>query len=218
VHDFNLVLEPGLTVEGSVRLAEGEKEPLPAGMWVGHEPVERVRTDGDKNVQVAPDGEFRLEGRRPGEYWPFAFKLPAAYQVTDIRYGSTSVLGGSFRPGTALGAGKLEFIISSRLGSVLGSVRDADGNPVAGATVVLVPFPMPEKLSPYVHRKTVSAEQGSFAFNGIPPGTYMALVLLGEEARQDRDPELLRQKASKAGSFQVEAGKVANPSIPSIKP
>lgn len=213
IADFNVVLQPGLTLEGSVRLAEGEKESLPAGMWVGLEPVESVRTESDKNVRVSDTGEFRLEGRRPGEHWPFAFSMPAKYQVADIRYGGSSVRGASIRPGSAIGGGKLEFVITSRLGSVRGSVRDAEGKTVSNATVVLLTFPIAEKISPYEIRMTVSEGQGDFAFTAIPPGKYKAVALLGPDARRYRDGEWLRQKASQSEAFQVDAAKVANVSI-----
>ena len=54
--------------------------------------------------------------------------------------------------------------------SVMGTVRDTDGNPVSGTLIRLYDD------AGTVDMETVSGADGSFAFYGVPPGTYFLVA------------------------------------------
>jgi hypothetical protein len=213
IDDLTITMQHGLTIEGSVLFAEGESGGTLDGMWVGLDPLERPRTDQDRNVRVSSTGQLRLQGVRPGEYWAFFEGLPKGYQVTHIRYSSSNSFSAPIKPDAVLGNPRLEFVISAKLGSVLGSVHDSEGKAVSDATVVLVPSPVPDQLAPYAVRTTSSGRQGEFGFEALAPGKYLAIVLLGQESRRYRDVDLIRQKALQAATFEVGADKVVSVSV-----
>jgi len=79
-------------------------------------------------------------------------------------------------------------------------VRDADDNPAADATVVL----MPDSKRSSLYRETRTDQKGSFSFKGVAPGEYKALAWEDVETAAYKDPEYLNKVGSKAEALSLE--------------
>jgi hypothetical protein len=85
-------------------------------------------------------------------------------------------------------------------------VRDEDQAPVRGASVALLPDPLPDKIGPDAIRTAESGNDGAFVFRDVAPGNYRALVLTAADRSHERDAGYLRDLAAKADRIEVRAG------------
>jgi hypothetical protein len=115
--------------------------------------------------------------------------------VKDVRYGETSGLKDGFA--VAKGeASNLEITISSHGARVQGIVMDANGLPLPGVSVALVPEA--SRRDQFRLYKTQNTDQyGHFELRGIAPGEYK--IFGWEEVEQDawQDAEFLKPFESK---------------------
>jgi hypothetical protein len=122
--------------------------------------------------------------------------------IKDMHYGESSVLKEEFTV-TRGEAGALEILVSCRGARVQGTVMDADGLPLAGVSVVLVP-----ELSQrdnYQKYKTQSTDQyGHFDLHGIAPGDYKLFSWVEVEPDAWQDAEFLKQFEEKGQSITLQ--------------
>ena len=124
-------------------------------------------------VNVSDSGEFTAFQLPAGKYTlrvVSGFKATDTY-ISDLKRGETSVFDSSMAIGGRTEE-PLEIVLKSKGGSIAGAVSDITRlHPFPYATVVLVPErTRRENLTLY--KQTLSAENGSFGFTGIPPGEY----------------------------------------------
>ena len=159
IDDFRVALAPYAGVSGEVRMLEKDAK-LPDKLVVSMFPA----TEGPVFVAVAgvTSGRFRQPALRPGEYWPQLTHLPDGYAVAQVLFegasprNSTVILIAQDTP--------ITFVITSRPGAVTGVVRGEDQSPVRGATVILLPDPLPDKPSRETIQAKVSGDEGAFLF------------------------------------------------------
>lgn len=156
LEDFEIVLEEGFEVYGTVFDAEGQ--PSPRTPVIAHRPssprpMASTSTDGE--------GSYRLRGLGPGPYQVMASR---EYQV--VRQ-SLEIDGGG---GGALRAGeyRLDLRFAPTL-SVSGRVISNTGRPVAGATVEVSPLGGSEMLD---SARATSQEDGRFRLRGLRSAVY----------------------------------------------
>jgi len=163
-----VVLAPGAAVHGLVVDPRGEPiagaEVRAAAAQQDAVQVMRPHESGPVDALSAADGSFVLDDRSPGESLHLT--------VTHASYGTVSL------PGVAVPAEAPVRVVLQPAGRVAGRAVDADGKPVAGASVLL-----DEEQSVNlggetaiigtgrVHRGTTD-DEGTFAFEGIPPGPF----------------------------------------------
>ncbi len=162
---LHLVLRPlGGRVQGSVRDERGAPVPY-AQVLVGPEFSMYLARTADQSPQCKPRGEqvvtdaegrFDVDGVEPGpcdvRAWS-AGNAPFAGGVM-VNVGATSTLEIVLRPGALLA----------------GTVTDADGSPVARATVSF------GTAGTFAHGSTLSAEDGSYALDSLPIGQVDVLA------------------------------------------
>lgn len=106
-------------------------------------------TDGTYSFPALPDGSYRLyaelKNAYQGSYWPTKADFLLATPITVV-HGSNITADQALAPG---------LVIS-------GTVRNASGNPVAGATVRLAPTSI----------AAVTDADGRYLFKGLYPGSY----------------------------------------------
>jgi hypothetical protein len=217
VFNFKAAIAPYASVSGEVRMLE-EDAKLPGKLMVVMMPAADflIELDGGGAIGGGPipirgsaveSGRFHQEWLRSGEYWP-QLRLPPGYAVAQVLFAGSSPRNTAIT--LSAPATPLTFVVTSHPGAVAGVVRDDSQAPVRGASVVLLPDPLPDKVAPGVVRVETSGDDGSFAFRDLSPGKYRALVLTGSNRAYEGDPGYLREQAARVDAFEVRAGQLAN--------
>ncbi len=219
IENFKAVLAPEAGISGEIRMLE-EDARLPEGMGFSLVPtsgwVARVGKRGTLVSGAMPGRGIRVKAPRfqmdsipPGDYWP-QVTLPEGYAVVQMRFDGASAhnnvmtLSGPDSP--------IAIVVTSRPGVVGGMVRSDDQTPVRGATVALLPDPLPDKVSPATIQYAESGQSGTFVFKDVAPGMYRAVVLVGDEDVHGSDSGL-RERAAKAEALEVRAGQSVSVSL-----
>lgn len=214
VDDFDLNLQPGVTLKVAVKMAEADSiaprrfnfAPISADGWgpldpgpPGAEPS-MIRTD-------LPRGKYNLA----------VMRMPG-YAVASI------VLNGVELPaGSSLDLQSPEslatFVLTTELGIINGMVRNSDGQPVPDATVLMASesvagdgsdqgSTLPPGLDEYV-----SDAEGRFSFTDLAPGQYKLIALKAGERLRGRDVGSIRNRFRTAKPVTVSARQTTNADI-----
>jgi len=184
VDEMTIRPAPGVNVTGSFRILEEDVPPPERKSWAGLMPV--GMHPGTMNEALNGSWtELRAEGIAPGEYWPDMSTLPGGFTLIDVLLNGVSAGG---RPINLNGAADLTFVVTSKPGTIAGTVRDKNQVPLKGAELVLIPE---YSANPTLIRQTQSGVGGAFAFPDLVPGKYRieggveVEVRTGEMARVD---------------------------------
>jgi hypothetical protein len=146
------------------------------------------------------DGTFRIDGVWPGEYYLVLSGLPAGFYLKQALLGDLDLLNGGLRF-TGSESAALNIVISSNTGVVDGNVSDAQGQPLSGARVVLIPERNRERTE--LFRPGVSDPSGHFRITGVAPGDYKLAAWDTIEPFAFFDPDLLKQADDKGKGIRV---------------
>jgi hypothetical protein len=165
--------------------------PIQATLTVSLEPIHRSRRS-EPEAKVSIPGEFTFEGGvLMDEYQLEVHGLPAGTYLKDVTYGSRSILRGPFRAGFAMGDSGLKIVVARDGGSVTAKVEDRDGNPVADASVVIIPAVAANEAAVAAAMVTGRTDQnGSWTSRKLAPGNYYAIAVQTEVSRS---PEVITQ-------------------------
>lgn len=216
VDDYKIALHPYAGMDGQVRMLE-ENIPLPPKLGVALFPLalESNPKDGSplapgpNMVRLNPvkDGHFHQDWLHPADYWPQLNGLPSGYAIARIEFegaGPRNSVVSLAAPDTPI-----TFVLTSHPGAISGIVRDSNDDPVPGATVFLLPDPLPDRPDPTTIKTGQSAKDGSFTFADLAPGHYRAFTLPASDDPRQGDPDYLRQIAAGVESVEVTAGQSA---------
>jgi hypothetical protein len=161
-------LTPGINITGAIRLAEdgASLPPKTPDLAVALLPVNRLPMIISPMFVVG--GRFHSEGVAQGEYWPQIMGLPDGYAVTSVLFGNAGTTG---RPISLYGPGELTFVVTSKPGGIVGTVRDHNQVAVKDAEVLLIPDASADQPYPQTGR-SLSGDSGEFRFRNVPPGNY----------------------------------------------
>lgn len=145
------------------------------------------------------DDHVFVTGRLAPDHYSVEFMCGRCY-IKSMRWGQTDVLAEGLDVPVS-GQVSLEIVIASDVGTVEGSVLDADEHAVVGAAVALVPEP---KLRGRADRfqTTTTDQYGHFELRDVPPGDYKVFAWDDVEDGAWTDPEFL-QKYEKQGEAVV---------------
>ncbi len=102
----------------------------------------------------------------------------------------------------------LEVVVSANGASIAGTVVDAQGKPVANATVVDVPS-AEHRSRPDLYQRDTTDAGGHFNLRGLNPGNYRVFAF--EELLEDvRQPEFLKSNENRGEMVQLEEGNHKN--------
>jgi hypothetical protein len=224
----------GLTVQATAGSAiAGRVSFLPSG--AGSEPprdgvdIEAIPTDPDlapmsgrATASVRDDGTFALKGIS-GPRRIEVTRLPPGWMVKEIRARGIDVTDRPLVFGNdAQSIDDIEIELTDRLTQITGRVRDRDGRPAAGTTVVVF---APDRdrwyaQSRYLRAATV-ARDGSFGVEGLPSGSYyVAAVAKVPTGGADawRDPAFVQSLVVPATSVAVGDGGRADIALTVVEP
>jgi 5-hydroxyisourate hydrolase-like protein (transthyretin family) len=193
-------------LSGKMRLDQGV--PAPEGKFTFAN-VKLLRPDDlqpalsrEPQSSVSEDGGFRIGNVFPGDYRIAVIGLPAGYYVSQARIGDLDVVSSTFRFSGA-DPGAFEIVIGMGSGQVSGAVKDAEGKPVSGAHVVLIPTNH-DRVE--LFRPATTDPAGKFSIAGVTPGDYVLGVWDDIEAFEFFDPALLGQADEKGQRLRVGEG------------
>ena len=151
-------------------------------------------------------GAFTASGAMPGRYRFTVVNPPQGTYLAAVTFDGQDITLGADISGPASG---IEVVLGSKAPEVTGTVLNADKQPVAGATVVLVPEASKRSMY-WLFRNAESGSRGEFMFRSMPPGNYTLYVMPGVEDGSWQDPEVLRQYEGKGVTLKLEEGSKEN--------
>jgi hypothetical protein len=212
ITDFVLPLSTGATIEGAVRLEEGDIRQITAfspalplnaaamqlvlaiaqtGAPLPGIPPTVALLDASgaspPGAQIKEDGSFILEGVPPSRFGVSVNGLPAGVYLKSATLSGQDVLRAPLDL-TAGGGGRLDLLLSRKAASIAGVARNQKGEAMAGVAVTLWSA-TPESGSPTNGVRTTNTDpNGAFRFTGLPPGEYRLA------AWEDAEPGLLQNR------------------------
>jgi hypothetical protein len=168
VTGITLSIAPGVTVNGQVEIRGTQASTIkPESLSIS------LVSLGPTNSGAAmkPDTMGRFSAQRVPEdrYRVQVNGLPATGYISDIRYGAASV----FDTGLDIDgkSNLIQVTVNADGQSLTGTVRAANGKPVAAATVVLVP-PESQRQNQMRFKQATTDDDGRYLIRGIAPGAY----------------------------------------------
>jgi uncharacterized surface anchored protein len=173
VTGITLIVQRGVDVFGTLTIDGSASPQLPyiglratdsfsrTGVGVLAEPRDGVR--GGFSFAGVPEGHFRLD-----------VNPPANLYVDDIVLNGLSVYDAGFDVHSGSSRDPLEVRLKSGAATLDGVVVDAGGNPLAGATLAIVPAA--RRSNPALFRNAVTNTAGRFTLNNVTPGEYKLLA------------------------------------------
>jgi carboxypeptidase family protein len=165
---------------------ELESEGLPANS--------SVNTDGTFELKNVPGGNYQLVVGAKSNTLPDYFTKSVTFEGRDVADSGFPVLPQTY----------LEVVISANGASITGKVVDANGQPIADATVVDVPS-TEHRTRPDLYQRDTTDASGHFSLRGLNPGKYTVLAF--EELQEDvRQPEFLKSYETHGEIVQLDEG------------
>ena len=152
---------------------------------------------GGSGVNGLPGAKPTLKNVAPGVYTLNPLGGSGCY-MQSVRFGGRDMPDMRVKVD---GSGPLEITLAASDAIVEGTVADAAGKPVSGATVALVP-----KDGPQTDYRTYSTPRnGAFAISGLRPGAYDVLAWESVDYSASQSPEYAKQFENRATSITVPA-------------
>jgi hypothetical protein len=173
IEGLKIALAPTPEIRGRVVAADGQNVPW-NGVSVGARAKEMLPLGRSFSFprRVDPQtGRFTLLDLTPDVAYTIVVSgLPPDAYIADIRQGGVSVYNdGTIRAGSEYG--EIEITVSLKGGVVQGIVRDALGQTVPKAGVVLVPSAL-RRGNAHLYKRMPADDEGQFGFRGVAPGEY----------------------------------------------
>jgi hypothetical protein len=139
--------------------------------------------------KVLADGTFAVDHVPPGTATIRVPQAPKGFYVKSVRYGGMESPDLSVQ--IANGAtSSIDVTLSAAGGSISGSVLDSRQQPIADATVLLIPDEARRRQA-HLYQKAKANANGSFEISGIAPGSYSVFALQESDEVPYLDPAFL---------------------------
>jgi hypothetical protein len=169
VEGVAVTVAPGMNIGGRI-VWDGQPGIEKDEVWVILQSVDIAFGFG-RGRDVIRDNIFTMKGIGEGTYRAEVNGMSKDCYIKDVRYGESNVLKEGFTV-TRGEPSTLEILISSRGARVEGTVRDADGLPLPGVPVVLIPE-LSRRENYQLYKSQSTDQYGHFDLRGIPPGDYV---------------------------------------------
>jgi hypothetical protein len=199
-------VQPGIRIEGRFQAEDGVEIDL-SNVWVSlrsQEPMLAMGGSGRPD-RVNEDGRFTLAVTQ-GAYEVILMGAPEDAYLKAARLGNQDVLNaGLDLTNATVVSGGLELTLSPKGGRADGAVVNAEGQPVIGAQVVLLPAAS-RRQRIGLSKSTTTDQNGVFTLRGIAPGDYSVVALENVERGAWMDPNFLRGNENAAKKVEIKEG------------
>jgi hypothetical protein len=213
VEGVALTIAPGMTINGRV-IWDGKPSLEGDELSISPSSTEQG-IEFDSPAKVSPNGAFTLKDISEDTYHLYVNGMSKDCYVKAVRYGIADALYDVFAAQRGTDA-SLEVTLSSRGARVQGTVTDADGRPLAGVWVVLVPEES-HRGHMQMYKETTTDQYGHFELRGIPPGDYKLFSWDQVENGAWQDPEFLKPFESKGEEVKLQEGDSKSVNLTAIK-
>jgi hypothetical protein len=212
--DREVVMSRGLRVNGNATLVNeaGIRSPVtmfpPSGGLMC-----RLISDSDPSRVIGgsvcfgmqfPAGKYRLE---LGE-------LPPDQYVQSVSIGNRDVLAEGIQ---LQGDVEMQIVLATPGAILEGVVKDAAGETLSDAVVVLVPD-QPYRLNGgLLYRSTISDVSGNFELRGVAPGNYHLFAWPDLEGAAYRNAEFMKKYEDKGKAIRIEKGSRSVTEVTSVE-
>ena len=179
-------LQGGANVQGHV-IFEGQS--IEGVSWLRIKPVPDVDADRAPSIQVKDDGSFVLEDL----VGPTVIQIEGAknWYVKSVQHNGRDITDGAVD--FAASPGALTVTLTQRAGTLGGGVTTIDGRPAQATVILLSGSPALRHERASTTRFVPSRPDGTFRFEGLRSGRYLAIAIPMEAAPfADATPEILR--------------------------
>lgn len=180
--------------------------PITGKLNISLYPLTRAPFMSEASMAKAPiPGVFSLGSALVDDYYFRYYGIPSSAYLKDITYAGRSIRYEPFRPGSAIGAASLRFVLAGDGGTLAAKVTDKDGNPVADSRVIVLPASAPsEAILADAMIQGQTDQKGVWTSNRFAPGKY---YLLASETPVDKSPESIgRLWRARLQAKEIEVG------------
>jgi hypothetical protein len=199
VISVRIVIAHGADLRGRV-IKEGKISPSSV-IRVSTSPRERGTLGGSESREAKPDGTFVLAGLPDGLYDVSADidGCDSCY-LKSVTANGANILDAGFTISSGSAPSPVELVLSDRAGIVDGIVKNGEGSPVAGATVVLI-MEHHEERDGFNYAST--DQFGHFVVRGVAPGEYHIFAWKNVDNSDWDDPDFRQPFLPKAQAFSL---------------
>ena len=208
INDVLLVVRTGSTILGTLVTDEGTEPPFgPSGVSVLLDTSSDDVLPTVRVVSVDTDWSFKLTSVGG----PFLFRLrglPKGWMLGSVRFGENEITDSPWDVPTG---GKelsgLTMVVTRKVGSLAGTVTDADGKPTSAAVVVIFSDD-PDLWIPGSRftQTTRPVSDGTFSITNLPGGGYYAIARDYIEEGLWEVPGFLEEARAEAVPFTLSEG------------
>jgi protocatechuate 3,4-dioxygenase beta subunit len=194
---------PGVDAPGHVRIEE-EPEFKFSGLNVLFLPKDDPVAGGG-SAPVTSDGNFIVRNLPQLTYRVQLTQVPQDCFLKSVKFSSEDAL----ELGINLNRrGTIEIVLSNKGARAEGTVVNNEGEPFAGATVVLIPDASRRHLT-HLFKVATTDQAGRFSFRGIAPGNYQVIAWEDIEPGHWQVPEFLGTLERKGESLRADPSSFA---------
>jgi hypothetical protein len=170
---------------------------------------------GGANARVS-QGAFKIAAVTPDNYYVSFGGLPEGSYVKSVRMNNQEVIEKGIDLTSARGAVMLDVTLSTKGGSVEGTVVD-DGKPAPGSYLMLLADPI-RPGQPYLNRSSTSDQDGKFTIKSLAPGDYKLYAFEESQPEIAQDLAQIKPFESKAVKVKVSESSTERAELKVLKP
>jgi protocatechuate 3,4-dioxygenase beta subunit len=206
VEGLAITVPAPVDLNGRVR-AEGDDPIAMKNLRITLVPAELVPGSGSSGAAVKDDGSFHLENIGPDRYDLMVSGALGNRYVKAVRAGGIDALTNGLDLSSG-SPGQIDVVLGANAGRITGVVNgQRSGQPVTGATAVLIPQTKERRIQTASYKVSSSGEDGRFTFTGIAPGDYR--IFAWEQMPEDQnymDPGFLKTVEDKGQPVTIHEG------------
>jgi protocatechuate 3,4-dioxygenase beta subunit len=207
VTGLTLVTSPGTILAGQLMFETEPRQPVTPQQF-------RFRARSTKagslfepgHLEVRPDWTFEVRVHK-GPVLIRADHLPEPWILKAVLHSGVDVADSGIDIARGERVDGVRILLSSRVATVSGRIKDPSGRTVTSGTVVVFPEDSSHwgPLSRYLHAGRPNQE-GRYELGHLPPGRYLAVALARMDEEKNEEPEYLERLRGYATPFEIRDG------------
>jgi hypothetical protein len=202
VSSVRIVITRGAELHGRV-VKEGKFAPSSV-IQVSATNTDREALGRSGSGETKPDGTFVITGLPDGVFDISAFSRDCrTCFVKSATAAGADILDSGLTVNSGFAPSPIQIVLSSRSATVDGAVKNDDGSPVPGATIVFVSDHPRHNGNENIYRTVTTDKAGYFVTPGVAPGKYHAFAWKNLDYRDYEDPDFRQPFLPKAQAFSL---------------